>query len=756
MNYFAPGKFRVTLRCALTLIAVITAANVDAQSLRVTAANSSSPNAVYDVFFSPAQTTLLNADGATFKSFHSLVFVANAASGGADLLVADTAGGSIVRYFGPTGTPPVSATVVWSGASNIPGPKQPDGLSVDAKGNLYVVATGNNGAKPQLWVLPATPITAAAPTGFLAPVLLDEYFNGNEDDSLVETLVVPKPATPAAQAALTKAGIGVGDVLVLVTESDSHNQYGESGHGYGDHDHNGDRDSGDHDGYGDHGSSNDHSDHDGYGDHGSSNDHSDHGGYNDHDGRGDHDKHDRGARELVYVYPAAQIQKVINGTAKSVSPRIVSSLCQFPYASGAKPNGMDIWPIDGTLLISTSAGTILQLTLGTSNAATTFASIACTAGHCPFNKLRTGTQGDNAYAFVTQATTIDSGDVLQFAVPMSTATPYGGFRFTAPTASQAASGPTAGAPEGLAVAPESLVVVASSSQCTSDAGCNPTGALGHVIAGPAANQVTGNIFEQTCLITDTRLQAGGACPGTINISQVCPGFAANIIPSTICGASGPAGNQFAAIQTIANGVDNVPGILVQTQETPSAIIPGTTDPACKQQVVGWTTRLGSTEGTEPEGSSLIDMTGYCDGGGSQTKGNSMWLVGGKLSPTVSATKPELVGFTNQKLANLGKMVEGATIAKPAKTALQICLIVDALLLDTGNFACAARATYDCDQIVANTQKSYGSSPANPNPYGDARGRLGSIFFTINSRILPNTPNTIWPLTSPPKSCESKY
>jgi hypothetical protein len=713
MNNFTPGKFRATLRYALALTAVFAAANVEAQSLRVTAANSSSPNAVYDVLFNPAQTTLLNADGAAFKSFHSLVFVSNAASGGADLLVADTTGGSIVRYFGPTGTPTVSSTVVWSSSSSIPGPKQPDGLSVDAKGNLYVVATGNNGAKPQLWVLPATPVTAAAPTGFSAPVLIDDYFNGNEGDSLVETLVVPTPATAAAQAALTKAGIGVGDVLVLVTESDSHSEYGDSGHSYGDH---GDK---------------------GYGDHGG-------------------DKHSRDARELVYDYPAAQIQKVLNGTAKSVSPRIVSSLCQFPYASGAKPNGMDIWPIDGTLLISTSAGTILQLTLGTSSPASTFAAVACAAGHCPFNKLRTGTQGDNAYAFVTQATTIDSGNVLQFAVPMSTATPYGGFGFTAPTATLAASGVTAGAPEGLALAPESLVVVASTSQCTSDAGCNPTGALGHVIAGPAANQVTGNIFEQTCLITDTRLQAGGTCPGTINISQVCPGFAANIIPSTICGASGPAGNQFAAIQTIANGVDNVPGILVQTQETPSAVIPGTTDPACKQQVLGWTTRLGSTEGTEPEGSSLIDMTGYCDGGGSQTKGNSMWLVGGKLSPAVSATKPELVGFTNQKLANLSKMVDGATIAKPAKAALQICLLVDALLLDTGNYACAARATYDCDQIVADTQKSYGSSPVNPNPYGDARGRLGSIFFTINSRILPNTPNTIWPLTSPPKSCESKY
>jgi hypothetical protein len=712
MNYFEPGKLRVMLRCALTLTTVLASANAGAQSLRVTAANSSAPNAIYDVLFNPAQTTLLNADGAAFKSFHSVVFVSNAGSGGADLLAADTTGGSIVRYFGPTGTPTVSSTLVWSGSSAIPGPKQPDGLSVDAKGNLFVVASGNNGAKPQLWVLPATPITATKPTGYLAPVLLDQYFNGNEGDSLVETLVVPVPSTAAAQEALTKAGIGVGDLLVLVADGDSHGDYGHNNSGHGDYSK------------------------DSYG----------------HDGG----KHDQDERELVYLYTAAQIQKVISGTAKSVSPRIVSKLCQFPYSSGAKPNGMDIWPIDGTLLISTSAGTILQVTLGTSNAATTFATIACTAGHCPFNKLRTGTQGDNAYAFVTQATSTDSGDVMQFAVPMSSATPHGGFRFTAPTATQATSASTSGAPEGLALAPESLVVVASTAACTSAGGCNPTGALGHVIAGPAANQVSGNIFEQTCLITDTRLQAGGTCPGTLNIAQLCPGFAANTIPATICGASGPAGNQFAAIQTIANGVDNVPGVLVQTEETPSAVIPGTTDPSCKQQVLGWTTRLGSSEGTEPEGASLIDMTGYCDGGGSQTKGNSMWLVGGKLSPSVSSTKPELVSFANQKLANLGKMVEGATIAKPAKAALQICLIVDALLLDTGNYACAARATYDCDQLVADTVKSYGSSPSNPNPYGDARGRLGSLYFTINSRILPNAPNTIWPLKSPPAECKLKY
>ena len=691
MNYCAPGRVGVMLRFALTLTAVLAAANLYAQSLRVTAANSSSPNAVYDVLFGPASATLLNGDGGAFKSFRSLVFVSNAASGGVDLLVADTTGGSIVRYFGPTGTPPVSSMLVWSSASTIPGPRQPDGLSVDAKGNLYAVASGNNGAKPQLWVLPAVPITATTPTGYLAPVLLDQYFNGNEVDSLIETLVVPAPTTAAAQTALTNAGIGVGDLLVLVADND----------------------------------------------------------FVTGDGR----KRDRDEPELVYDYSASQIQQVISGTAKSVCPRIVLSWAQFPYASGAKPNGMDIWPIDGSLLISTSVGTILQLTLGSVNNPTTFASIACGTAPCPLNKLRTGVQSDTAYAFATQATTANSGNVLEFAVPISRATPSGGFGFTAPTAALATSASTTGSPEGLAVALESLVVVASTSACTSDAGCNPTGALAHVIAGPSANNVSGNIFEQTCVITDTRLQAGGTCPGTLNIAKVCPGFAANTIPPTICGASGPSGNQFAAIQTVANGVDDVPGVLVQSQETISSIIPGTTEPLCKQQVLGWTTRVGSSEGTEPEGSSLIDMTGYCDGGGAATKGNSMWLLGGQLSSGVSSTRPQLVSFAKQKLANLAKMVDGATIARPAKTALQICLIVDALLLDTGNYACAARAAFDCDHLVADTASSYGSSPSNPNPYGDARGRLGSLYYTINSRILPNTPNTSWPLQSAPAACK---
>src|SRR5450755_333632 len=102
---------RGTVRAALLLISAFFAAQLPAQSLRVTAANSSAPGAVYDVLFSPAGTTLLNADGASFHAAQSLVFVPGS-NAGVDLIVADTAGGALVHYYAPTGTPLTTATVI--------------------------------------------------------------------------------------------------------------------------------------------------------------------------------------------------------------------------------------------------------------------------------------------------------------------------------------------------------------------------------------------------------------------------------------------------------------------------------------------------------------------------------------------------------------------------------------------------------------------------------------------------------------------
>ena len=109
------------------------------------------------------------------------------------------------------------------------------------------------------------------------------------------------------------------------------------------------------------------------------------------------------------------------------------------------------------------------------------------------------------------------------------------------------------------------------------------------------------------------------------------------------------------------------------------------------------------------------------------------------------------GLSSTAATALGKTVESANIARPVKEVLRACLITSAALLNTGHYACAARNVVICDQLVAKSASSFGSSADNPNPFGDVRGRLGNLFFTIKS-ILGNSPNSTWPLTSPPPAC----
>ena len=685
-------------RLTVAAVALLSTQELTAQSLRVTAANSSAPDAVYDVLFTPAGTTLLNSDGNALKSLRSLVFAPGAA-GGVDLIVADTAGGAIVRYVAPTGTPTIPSVPVWSAASYVPGPQQPDGLSLDAAGNLYAVT---NRPTPSLWVLRPSP---AATGGFAAPLLLDAHFAAREVDTLVDTLIVPNNLPAQVSAALAASGIHPGDLLVLIADDDF-------------------------------------------------------------------DPNDRREQVTLFDYSATSIATFLANPAQPIAPPAIALLeRQFPTAGhgSALPAGLDIWPIDGSLLLSTTKGTILQYALPaggsgsmfwTNSYATTFAAVSCGYAPCPFGKLRAGSQNGTAYAFVTQSTGSSSGNILQFAVPSTTPTPGSGFRFTMPTAlvstsASSTADSTTGSPEGIAVAPQS-VVVASAATCASASGCNPTGGLASIItagaAGVGPQGVRGNVIQQTCIVTDTRLKADGSCPGTLNVAQLCPGFPANFISPKVCGASGPSKNQFALIQSVANGVDDVPGILVMSEENPSALIPGTADGPCTPGgVVGWSPRLGSDEGVIPEGAEVLDMTTFCDKNGASTRGNSIWVVGGQLSSQLANTR-SLVVFADDKLANLGKTIASTNIARPTQEVLGACLITSAILLNTGHYSCAARNIWVCDQVAAANAKNFGSSPENPNPFGDVRGRLGNIFFTINSRILKNPPNATWPLATAPPAC----
>lgn len=201
----------VALHAALGLAAVLAAASVSAQTLRVTAA-SAFGGQVYDVSFSGAGGSVaqINSDASQLKSPVSVVYIANLGTGSVDALVADSRSGSIVRYANvnpyASATPPAAeaSTLVWSLASG-PGPCNPDGMSVDASGNLYVLSSGNHKAPGQLWVFPSS---GAAGSGFGAPRLLDASFNGTFEQELTETAVSP----------VANGAVGVGDVLLLADD----------------------------------------------------------------------------------------------------------------------------------------------------------------------------------------------------------------------------------------------------------------------------------------------------------------------------------------------------------------------------------------------------------------------------------------------------------------------------------------------------------------------------------------------------------
>ena len=147
---------------------------------------------------------------------------------------------------------------------------------------------------------------------------------------------------------------------------------------------------------------------------------------------------------LVYDYPATGIKQVLTGAASSVSPTILLWELSFPYPSGAVPNGIDIWPIDGSLLISTNLGTILQYRRR--RAAT---NPSRPAGRQALHEIRVV-----SCAFASPARSIRSGparspirltrsppnppgrsgNILYFSVPTGTSTPAGGFGFTTGTA----------------------------------------------------------------------------------------------------------------------------------------------------------------------------------------------------------------------------------------------------------------------------------------------------------------------------------
>src|ERR1700683_3581155 len=224
------------------LLCLCASASASADQLLCTGANANG-NSVYDLNITPSSavpptpltpvianaTTPINSDGKKQGSFDALVWVSNAYCKSLDLIVADVADHQLVRYQGasrvsgcynPTSKPPPTvsptAQIIFKWSKLGSGPAQPNGLSVDANGNLFVVSSsGPLDPKPSVWVVPFNQSAAKLncsnqPAGaYCAPVLIDNKFGGVLTLALAETLVAGTK-TPLWNA---------GDLLVLVGDS---------------------------------------------------------------------------------------------------------------------------------------------------------------------------------------------------------------------------------------------------------------------------------------------------------------------------------------------------------------------------------------------------------------------------------------------------------------------------------------------------------------------------------------------------------
>jgi sugar lactone lactonase YvrE len=205
----------------LAITALLATASAHAQNINVTAANASN-DAIYSVNFSGGSGTItvLNTDQGSLHNVTSLVFLpnafANSQSFQLDLLAADNSGGLIVRYPGDFHTgDPTTGTVVFSAGGQ--GPANPDGLSVDAAGDLFVVnSKSGSTSNPQLWVFLADGAGGFQPPP-ASPVLIDNNYGSTEilEDTLVAATTVATTVVPPGGGA--PVVINPGDLLVLTS-----------------------------------------------------------------------------------------------------------------------------------------------------------------------------------------------------------------------------------------------------------------------------------------------------------------------------------------------------------------------------------------------------------------------------------------------------------------------------------------------------------------------------------------------------------
>jgi hypothetical protein len=225
-----------------------------------------------------------------------------------------------------------------------------------------------------------------------------------------------------------------------------------------------------------------------------------------------------------------------------------------------------------------------------------------------------------------------------------------------------------------------------------------------------------------------------------------------VIPDTMCGGAGPSGSAFELVDTVAEGVDALSGIYVESEAFANVALGGK-PPACPATVVGWAPRSASSvEGTVPEGNDMLELTSGCGSSKTGSRGLSIYAIGLTLNTDAlpgGTQREKLKAFTGTKYANLYQSIAAGNMVGSERFRVNLCVAVSEVLFATDNLCPAAKAIVQCDAQVAKDVAQFSGSPTDPNVWGDIRGRLANLYLTINTRLLGNPPNTSWPPTNLP-------
>src|SRR5450631_1141331 len=480
------------------------------------------------------------------------------------------------------------------------------------------------------------------------------------------------------------------------------------------------------------------------------------------------DTYSNSSQPVVFVYPHTAIAAgLISPYTFPAAAKALVTQAHFPIGSIYVPVSIAISPIDGSLLIAVSDGTIWMLPPTATGYGTATVYAEPTSGlprgcfyDCglKWGKIGAGQQGVSLYVLATIEDTYTTASESGMLALFWGTVPAGGF--TAPSQSVTLTD----------VQPTSIAVLQQvyktgtilASECFDPS--NPCDIIGdgaftlsivqHVHSIPAGATIT----QQECVVpVDPRGPncSGGARP--LPFKEVCPGLNdTRIIPSYLCGSPG-----FILFASLAEQVDNTNGIEVRTYETLKTELPP--DPGCPAlnalppYSTGNNLLYGSNEKSLvetqfTEGNVVFEVTNSCipdpgakSGPHASVDGDGFAL---NLGQFAVGAKSGPVGFVDFKFNNLQQTIKNSNIRYWwERLVLQFAVAEAKYLVDVGHYDCAAEIMYLLDQFVRRHVRDFlhsapGAAVREPNPAFDIIMRLSNAYYRIETGIENHTPNSI--------------